>query len=64
MYMEVLESPCFIHRGSVWHLYGDEDMTFQQVRLLRTPHAPAHEKGQDMVTGAEHSNARLVDQHS
>ena len=26
--MEVLESPCFIHRGSVWHLYGDEDMIF------------------------------------
>ena len=30
VYGSVRESPCFIHRGSVWHLYGDEDMIFQQ----------------------------------
>ena len=30
VYMEVLESqsPSFIPRESVWHLYGDEDMIF------------------------------------
>ena len=38
VYMKVLESqsPCFIHRWSVWHLYGNEDMIFQQ------DVAPAH----------------------
>ena len=30
VYGSVRESPCFIHRGSVWHLYGNEDMIFQQ----------------------------------
>ena len=45
--MEVLESqlPSFIHRGSVWHLYGNEDMIFQQHQLLHTPRksSQAHE---------------------
>ena len=57
--MEVLESqsPSFIHRGSARHLYGDEGMIFQQHL------APAHKKGQDMATGAEHSSAPLARQH-
>ena len=59
--MEVVESSCFIHRGSVWHLYGNED---SKIWLLHTLHAPAHEKGQEMVTGAEHSSARLASQQS
>ena len=52
--------------GSVSHLLsfiedqdGDEGMIFQQKHL-----APAHEKGQDMATGAEHSSAPLVSQQS
>ena len=48
VYGSVRESPSFIHRGSVWHLCGDEDMIFQQHL------APTHVKGQDMATEAEH----------
>ena len=64
MYMEMLESPCFIHKGSVWHLYGDEDMIFSKIWLLHTPHAPAHKKGQDMATEVKHSSALLASQQS
>ena len=56
-----MKSLCFIQRGFVWHLYGDEDMIFQQ---HLTPAHSCAQKGQDIATGAEHSSARLVSQQS
>ena len=37
---------------------------FSKICLLHTPHAPAHEKGQDMATWGEHLSARLARQQS
>ena len=63
--MEVLESHVV---SSIEDLYGIcmvmKTWFFSNIWLLHTPHAPAHKKGQDMATGAEHLSVPLDSQQS